>query len=143
MWYVSLDCLCSQQTHTKCANGEAASPALGTGLEIRDKLLNQMSQCKKSTDAPLCDSLFQRQLCLDLCSRFFNFLPRVNWFCSHYRCFSRFSWSYQRKWLSGVATIWKISIPDLDNRFFFRLMYCSGMLFSSFYKQTRTKDYCS
>lgn len=50
-------------------------------LEIWAELLNQMSQCKKSVEALLCGTLFQRQICLDLCYRFSNFLTRENWFC--------------------------------------------------------------
>lgn len=81
-------------------------------------LVNQMSQCKKSVEAPFCGSLFQRQICLDVCYRPSNFLPRVNWFCSHCYSFSRFSWSYQRKWLKAAAMIWRIAIPSFRQQVF-------------------------
>lgn len=100
-------------------------------------LVNQMSQCKKSVEAVFCSNLFQRPICLDLCCCFSNFLPRVNWFCSHYCSFSRFSWSYERKWLNAATMIWRIPIPWFRQQFFgflkkFLLICRSGCFFSFF-----------
>lgn len=113
-------------------------------LEIQVELLNQMSQWKSSVGAPFCGTLFQRQICLDLCYRFSNFLTRVNWFRSHYCSFSRFSWSYRRKWFSAVAMIWRIPIPWFRQQVFISSNLLFWRLFCVFFfKQTRTKDYCS
>lgn len=91
-----------------------------------------MSQCKKSVEAMFCSNLFQRPICLDLGCCFSNFLLRVNGFCSHYCSFSRFSWSYQRKWLNAATVIQRIPIPWFREQFFFFLI-SSHLLFWMFF----------